>query len=434
MLSIAKDGFAAWVFGNHPVFTAARERVLSILSSVRTGNLDEIVVESRTPVRTALLILGYLNATGQLPRPSASACCGPVATIPARLTDLATDRYLAAVANREKPGLLWGQRRLVPRSAIDRAEYVLHLAERCPPGGGVVFLGDDDLVSPLVAVACERPIVVFDIDLAVVERAQDVARALGGQIRAYHSDLSNEIPELDDRTDIVVCDPFPSGDGSFEAMFWRVAAALLNSEGILVTTVAPSHKPEIYARGALRMLDLAGFTLLDLHANFGRYELFEFELVDLERHLLRRLRLNSTIAHTKSLLAARYDGAGALSAPPLDFAQWTRAAYSHYLTGQAGSFEQIQLARQRGLADLDTPSAPVDTLRPELLLPATLRSDASNDPHLWRSQLGLPITELELVELASLATTPRRTLSDDSGWLALMARAVESWERWRLDE
>jgi hypothetical protein len=275
---------------------------------------------------------------------------------------------------------------------------------------------------------------VFDIDLAVVERTQEVARALGGRIRAYHSDLSDEIPGLDIRTDIVVCDPFPSGDGSFEAMFWRVATALLHNEGILVTTVGPSHKPEIYARGALRMLDRAGFTLLDLRADLGRYELFEFELVDLERQLLQRLQVNSTVAHTKSLLAARYDGTGMSSAPPLDFAQWTRAAYSHYLTGQAGAVEQIQLARQRGVAGLDTPPALVDGLRPELLLPAMLRSSASNDPHRWRSQLGLPITELELVELDSLATAPRRTLSDDSGWLALMVRAIESWERWRLDE
>jgi len=434
MLPIEQGTFTAWVFDNHPVLTAVRDRLLAILPRVNLHNLDAIVVESRTPVRTALLVLGYLDASGQLPPPTITGRPGPTVTTPAHLAESVTDRYLAAVASRETPGLLWGQRRLVPRSAIDRAEYVLHLTGRCPSGGGVVFLGDDDLVSPLVAVGCKRPVVVFDIDLAVVERTQEVAGALGGSVQAYHSDISGETPAVDVRTDIVVCDPFPSGDGSFEGMFWRSTAALLNSEGLLVTTVAPSHKPESYARGALRMLDRAGFTLLDLRADLGQYELFEFELVDLERRLLRQLRLTSTVAHTKSLLAARHDGFAESSVPALDFARWTSAAYSHYLTGQAGAVEQIELTRQRGVAGLDPPPVLADALRPGLLLPATLRSSAADDPRSWCGQFGLPITEAELVELKSLTTAPRRTLSDECGWLTLMVRAIESWERWRLDE
>jgi hypothetical protein len=428
------------------VFTSARERIMAVLAHRPAMSLDDLVVASRTPVRTALLVLHGLDAAGLL-RPVRtestaniksvgrvtvggrwSRSCGSDGLDAARAFHRAARRrlrpwaarYLAAVGTREEPGLLWGQRRLVPASAMDRAAYVLSLTDRLSPGATVAFLGDDDLVSPLMAAAGNGArVLVVDIDRAVIDCVRRVAADLGAELSARQADLSADPSTADPSTadpstgsptgltaDLVVCDPFPSGDGSFESLFWVEGVKMLRPGGLLVSTVAPSHKPERYARGALSRLESLDLQLIDLKADFGRYEVFDFELVAVERAFLAELGLVATISHTKSMLTARYLGNATLDAgPPVDFARWSAAASAHYLTAQAGRRRQLDLTRRRG------PSPPAGE-------PPAGPTPSEPTP----AEPGAPTERAGLTDL-----------TDAAGWLDLARRAIESWERWRLD-
>lgn len=281
-----------------------------------------------------------------------------------------------------------------------------------------------------MAAAGDSPVTVIDIDRAVVEGAMRIAGELGSQrLSAQHSDISAESGSNVGSATIVICDPFPSADGSFEEMFWRKASAILEPGGLLITTVAPSHKPEHYAQGALSVLPRLGFQLIDLQADFGRYELFGFELAMAEIVLLRELGLTSTISHTKSLLAARYVGAmPENNSMKIDFAKWSAATQLHYLTVQAGLQEQLAIVTQRGPTRLsDTEKA----------------TDSSGYAHSSAGPSTIPVSYLEDQLADSFSNEEKNSLrelvdatngiSAHSGWLDLAVRAIESWNRLRFD-
>jgi Branched-chain polyamine synthase A C-terminal domain len=422
------------LYSDHRFFVDLRRDVEQSVRRRPHLTLDEVVVESRRPVRTALLMLQRLLHEGQIRalggRLSGTSGNGGVhANVPEpRPPSGLAAHYMRLVSSREAPALLWSQRRLTPDSAVERAAYIVRRARNA--AGSAIFLGDDDMVSPLVAAMLPGWTVhVVDIDRTVLEVAAGVARALDAEVLVYHSDLSAGEELGTGPADIVVSDPFPSGDGSFEALFWARASRLLRDGGYSVTTIAPSHKPVGFDAQALAKQQRLGLALLDVAADFGRYEVFDFEFTELEREWLAELAQRPSVSQTKSLMTAQKIGSPdeALLAEiaAFDFARWSEATVSHYLTQQAGAEDQIEIARTRGRARPEpargsskqaTLSRPADV--PAARVRTVLRDAGAGDAALDEAQ---------------------RLMRDVPGSravaeLQLCARAIESWTRHRLDE
>lgn len=453
--------FTKWILSSHPFFAWAQESILSLIGARNISNFDDLVVQSRLPARTALLVLSELVSLGKIKTPSVSRTGSFEKGVPSNqkiniidnifkkysLDNSFLNKYLQITAVREKPVLIWGQRRLIPSSSIERYLYVINSIKA--ENGSIAFLGDDDLVSPLVAAWLPNwRVEVFDIDKVVLHEAQSVARQLGGNIIIRHIDVSQTNSEWTNQFDIVVCDPFPSGDGSFENMFWRQAAKILRPEGKLITTIAPSHKPTFYGVGALNMLNLLGFSLLDIQADAGKYEIFDFEFTDFEQSVLSKLDLVSNISHTKSLITVELVHPTAYTIDEtrfnFDFNKWNQSVASHYLTQQAGISDQLNIANKRGLYVIDNINfnEQRNGLRVESVFPNNLRMDPDANKFLCTKYWAEIITTLfkvipaqdEMEELVRLAQSSEIKTTGRLAQLGLAIRAIESWQRWRFDD
>lgn len=446
---------ATWLMAEHPYFRQLRDHLGSVLATRRFTSFDDLVVVSRRPARSVLLMVDDMIARGQLSAPtlqpvgSAESADPPRPSVrrwttPEPWGEL-EHRHVAAAGQRERPALLWGQRWLTPESSVERAHYILGWLPRTT--GQVFFLGDDDLVSPLVAaLAPGWTVHVADIDRAVLDTARNIAAGHGAQVRTHHVDLSQVALDFADSCDLVVCDPNPSADGASEGVFWSQAALLLRPEGVLVTTSSPSHKPVHYSAGALRALPERDLNLLDLRTDYGRYELFDFDLVAAERKMLAAHGWQCRVHHTKSLLAAQRGGGPITSVPTtFDFAGWTRGASTHYLTLQAGRQNQEEIARRRGPVaatggDAEAAAPVRGGMRVELIAaeleplvtqvrqgaePATLVADAER---ILRG-LGADPAAGETAELLRLANEPQIPEDGPLATLGLALRALDSWER-----
>jgi hypothetical protein len=447
---------ASWLLTEHPFFDDLRRHLLSVIDTRSITDLDDLVIASRRPVRTVLLGLNELIRSGEVEVTNEGivGSVEPSNRIPVRrwnsshdhLNSEILERYLEIAGEREVPSLLWGQRRLIPRSAIDRADYILSWLEH--PTDTITFLGDDDLVSPLVAaLAPASTVKVIDIDSAVLEVVQETSRKLGAAVDVRHSDLSRARLEDTSKSSVVISDPWPSADGSFESVFWNYAACVLKTGGVSITTVAPSHKPIGYDGSAVQQQRSLGLCVIDLQADFGVYESFEFEFTEFEKDFLARNHLHSSVAQTKSISTAQKIADIKVEspvAPALDFDKWTSAATAHYLTIQAGVEEQVRLATERGLgpASSKAPSSP--GLRTELIVPPHLRQKIPRNSHgsreeklhAWSTvleELDIDASGDELNELVDLSITGRIQSDGPLSQLGLGIRAIESWERQRLD-
>jgi predicted methyltransferase len=446
----------SWLLTEHPFFDDLRQHLLAVIDTRNVTDLDDLVIASRRPVRTVILGLNELIRSGEVRVTTGGIVSGtePSSRISVRRWGATCDnsntelvnRYLELAADRETPSLLWGQRRLIPRSAIDRARYILswlkHQTDR------ITFLGDDDLVSPIVAaLAPSATVQVIDIDSAVLQAAQKTALELGAAVNVEHSDLSRASLEDASKSDIVVSDPFPSADGSFESVFWNYAAYILRVGGVSITTVAPSHKPIGFDGSAVQQQRALGLCVIDLQADFGVYESFDFEFTAFEKAIFSRNGLRSTVGQTKSISTAQkvedreveWD-----TIASLDFDKWTVAATNHYLTIQAGVNEQVRLAAERGLQPTLIKNLPTHGLRTELIVPSTLRqriprnSDVSREEKVsaWSSvleEMKVAASSEELNELINLAAIGKIQSDGPLSSLGLAIRAIESWERKRLD-
>lgn len=452
----------SWLFNEHQFFRELRHHLRSVIEARRIRNLDDLVIASRRPVRTVLLMLDEMIRSEEVTVfPDAitinSRADSPHLARPKRGwawnddgdKDEIISRYVQLASEREAPALVWGQRRLIPESAVERAFYILCWLTRYD--GKIVFLGEDDLVSPLVAAlapSCE--VHVVDIDRGVLNAVDKTASALGTKVHTYHNDLSQAALDHNADSDIVISDPFPSGDGSFEGVFWSHVVRVLRPGGISITTVAPSHKPIGYDARALSLQQGLGLSILDLQADFGWYESFEFEFTAFEKDILARHHLRSRVHHTKSIMAARKESlevlAAGQSSPEIDFEKWSSATMHHYLTVQAGVEQQKQIAVERGLGPAPSKEAAITKrgLRVDLIAPPELRRKVAVDSTTGKQELieswntvlaemGVAATDEEIIELVRLAEAASIEPQGPSASLDLAIRALESWERWRLD-
>jgi hypothetical protein len=449
------DDLASYLLGAHPTFRSAQAALLQTVRRFGSISLDEAARLTAYPTRTLLLVASHLVGSEELvTRDGQIQECGSrgqKGQVPAslgaewrRVPEISYSTYVTALEQlRPEPALLWTQRWLTPGSSRLRAEYIVNHA--LLGDGPIVFLGEDDATSPLVALLePQREIVVIDVDSAVLEMVGELATRLGSRLSVIHHDLSQGLPQLGCSPAAIVCDPFPTRDGSFERAFWTEAAEAIADDRLLFTTSHPSHKPAAFARQALRALDHAGFVLVDVVRNAGEYETFDFELMKFERRTLEALGLSMETSHTKSLICARkvtepdVPDQTVLRESPLDMA-------THYLTQQYGTDEQIRLAQSRGRGQEHVERITSGSTAPFLTVPALLKGmgsdvdqarfaellDAGNSVAIcdYLAAVGGLICTLSDAQL--LVSLHRGQIPETlpAERLALVVRALESWHR-----
>jgi hypothetical protein len=437
---------ATWTLRHHPFFLGLTEKLNNRLV-IRSGlSIDDLVVELRRPLRPILLVLDILSQDGLLSASTFGSVRSSRFSIETGSDeDLLRARYGAATAKPGDLALLWTQRRLTRASAADRANYVARFCVRRT--GRIVLFGDDDLVSPLLAAKLpDWHVTAIDIDADVLQRIDSVAKQLGSTVDTIHADLATW-RLIGEPPDIVVCDPFPTKDGSFERIFWVPAASILRAGGMLVSTSLPSHKPTNYSAdiaGLLRRLD---FSIVDQRMSGGTYEVYDFDLLPQERAILQRLKLHCTVHHTKALFAAEK-----LTdrAPPSDLRveedvmkQWMRRFSGHYLTVAAGKDVQAQLSIRRSpqssgkvegtAAGTHAPSG----MDVSLLLPSQFEArtagiqcaldiEALFEMLELKTRLRVEANERALLLQLHMGTFDPESLDEP---LALVVRSLDSWTR-----
>mgnify|MGYP000880151160 CR=1 FL=1 len=432
----------AWLFREHPFLQSIQQTVLDA-GAESSADFDELVVRARLPVRTVLLAVQAASDLGRFQHSSPKQAPDYVTQSRSGLLPaMITTTYLQEVVSREEPVLLWGQRRLIPNSALERAHYIL---KWLPNKGRAVFLGDDDAVSPLVAASSPQTNVdVLDIDSGVLSEAERIAKALGARITTQHVDLSEGQESNWGTADVVVCDPCPTADGAFEAMFWQSATRFLKPAGTLITTLAPSHKPREFSAGALAQLQRLGFCIYDLQAEYGKYEIFGFEFLPVEYNVLQKFNWVSHVSQTKSICAAKYVCDTSYK-PSFDFNKWVKFTNGHYLTVQAGVDAQqdlVAVRHPRPVQKTVEESLP-SGLRIEALIPVAQRrlpAISRQSPEWITSvlskleQMGADIENEEVAEIERLARCADIKSCGPLAWLGLTVRAIESWERGSYDD
>lgn len=454
----------SWILKDHPFFCDLRKHLLNIIAMGNIQSIDELVVRARRPIRTVILMLNELIQDNQVEIDNGFIVIkgDKRSELPFKKTkNLLYQRniisldiinsFLDYFTSREEPALLWGQRRLIPESAIARAVYIVSRLEN--KEGRILFIGDDDLVSPIFAKLLPSwKVYVVDIDQGVLNKIKKISSLMEAKVITYNADISQFHLHFDKKCDVVVCDPFPSGDGSFESLFWYYSSNVLCNSGLLITTVAPSHKPDIYSVEALKELNNLGFCLMDLQADFGMYEVFDFELTNFESEFLHRHGFRSRISQTKSILTAKYfksDKKTIINNKKFNYQAWYRSTMSHYLTIQAGIEKQIQIAANRGPENFENLSKvkqkrhglQVDLILPKHISIKKVRKHRNIDyetikdwKDLLSKELNLKISEEEIEEFFRLSKSSKLRNNGILAKLGLAIRAIESWERWRLDE
>src|SRR5712692_1253725 len=113
-----------WLLSEHPFFSDTRQHLLDVLAQGGINSLDELVIRSRRPFRTVLLVLNELLQNGEVeitfdgfvPTGKSIAslpwATGRYLSLSYGMPSGLQERYFSLVATREEPALLWGQRRL----------------------------------------------------------------------------------------------------------------------------------------------------------------------------------------------------------------------------------------------------------------------------------------------------------------------------------
>lgn len=117
---------------------------------------------------------------------------------------------LEARLSRDAPEVRYGQLRASARSSAARVAWLVR--DLPPIGRSVLFLGDDDLTSVLLAASISGDVTVLDADPRVLTLVAETAAEEGLSIKTVQHDLRRPLPEgLRRRFDSVCCDPVDDG-------------------------------------------------------------------------------------------------------------------------------------------------------------------------------------------------------------------------------
>lgn len=149
-------------------------------------------------------------------------------------------------------------------TAWQRAERIV---ANLKPGGRILVLGDDDLVSLALSCFPVEAVDVLELDSVLVR----LLKKQGGErVRVRRCDLANGLPEgYEGRYDAVVSDPMYSTEGM--AMFLDCCSKALRPDAesrLYLTTYPPLLEDP---SGFFEQLESFGLRLLNTEENFSRY-------------------------------------------------------------------------------------------------------------------------------------------------------------------
>ncbi|MCK6681150.1 MAG: bis-aminopropyl spermidine synthase family protein [Thermoanaerobaculia bacterium] len=391
----------AWTRGS--LFPPARERIQWAAPHCCLGCLQR---RTQLPGRLALFMAWNMQLSFSY------RCAGP-----SQKDDLssvsrsAARSYFAARHVRGRPALLFGQRFITPRSALARAEAI---SRNTGSSRSVIFLGDDDLVSPILSFL--RPdlrVTVLDIDANVLNALKASRRP---SLEIVACDLRNGIPAvLRGRFDLFVADPFPSSDGSFELMFVAAGTQALSRSGarLGLVSLAPTHKTNAFGQRQVQLVQTSGARLLLWDTATAEYELIPGEWSPLEETTLATLDpRQSSFSHAKTLALFRWDEPS-LDPPrgtPID--AWVECILAHDLTWRLGGTSRLQEEAKRTAVGYS--------------LPSFLNEHISDE----RQQPGLsPLSLLEDLQQTSSHRESARQQVPRIGPAAEGGRLTDPWEK-----
>lgn len=436
------EDLGSWLLHHHPVLRELHDCVAMAVAR-EPATLDDLVVRTCRPQRAVLISLWWLERQGDVAvhRPGMFAMngCPPPrlsrSSPQPRLTGFEAE-YVKSRPRFTEPALVWGQRRVTSASALHRAALVVEAARRVESDPvRVIFVGDDDLVSPLVAAQLGRraEIVVVEVDGTVLADVDRVGVALGQcEIVAVHSDVEDYRSES--HAHVVVADPFPTYDGSFEAVFWSRARNLLTPGGVLVSTMDPSHKPPGYSAHAAMKLSRLGFDLVEWHPASARYESFDFDLTAWEASLLDGFAASSSLSHTKATFVARAGRPPAQSAASNGrLGAWGATWSTGYLAAQS-ALDSVGIIETRAPSARCAANSPVSTRQPEGFAVAQLVTMDSGQRTVNAAieafaARGASLTPEDRVMLRGLERDQGFAFGDATATLPSLVRVIHSWAR-----
>ena len=109
----------------------------------------------------------------------------------------------------------------------------------------VVFIGDDDHISLLMARFCDVNVSVFDIDQRVVESINTYATLHRLQVHASLYDVRDEFPDAGKFNFFYINPPYSSKNNALGVKVWLMRALdaiRANGEGVLVFPAVPENK------------------------------------------------------------------------------------------------------------------------------------------------------------------------------------------------
>lgn len=184
---------------------------LEILYRMRHASRIEDVIRACGTVHLGLSVLSVLVRRGVAALDSDGGFAWREAPFPAPpIPDAGIAERLQDRLSQKVPDVGWGQLFASARSSAARVEWIVR--DLPPIGRSVLFLGDDDLTSVLLAASISGDVTVLDADPHVLEQVAEAAAEEGLSIETVQHDLRRPIPDhLRRRFDSVCCDPVDDG-------------------------------------------------------------------------------------------------------------------------------------------------------------------------------------------------------------------------------
>src|SRR3989338_1516651 len=140
------------------------------------------------------------------------------------------------------PTFLFDQRPVTFETTERRAAYLLMRGDLI--GKEIVFIGDDDLTSLAIALTQKaKRVVVFDIDMRLIDFINNVAKEENIALEAHMYDLTKHIPnEFSGKFDVFLTDPTPNRE--MFSLFVSIGLMLLKGgkDKIGYVSFFPSHQ------------------------------------------------------------------------------------------------------------------------------------------------------------------------------------------------